>query len=104
MAIDEVYKINSLKEDETSTLKKALSSIAEQAVGTQFTDSAPSKVPVGKLVVYDDGAGTVGVSVKTGEGNIVALTPAVAEANPITISSSVASGTAIDGAIWIQYV
>ena len=69
MAIDEVYKINSLKEEETPTLKKALSSISQQAVGTHFVDSVPTEVPAGKLVIYDNGT-TRRLYIKTGKGSI----------------------------------
>ena len=69
MAIDEVYKINTNAADETPTLKKALSSIAEQAVGVEFVDSAPTEVPAGKMVIYDDGT-TRRLYVKTGKGSI----------------------------------
>ena len=75
MAIDEVYQINTNSPDETPTLKKALSSIAEQAVGSQYIDTLPTdpstiKVPAGKMVIYDNGSGTLRLYVKTGKGNV----------------------------------
>ena len=74
MSIDEVYKINDNKPEDAPTLKKALSSIAEQAVGTHFIDELPAdpsllKVPVGKLVIYDDDT-TRRMYVRTGKGGI----------------------------------
>jgi len=61
MSIDEVYQINTNAADETSTLKKALSNIHEQAIGSQYikgnalgTD-LPSDIPAGKVVIYDNG-------------------------------------------------
>ena len=63
MSIDEVYKINTNVADETSTVKKAFSSIAEQAVGAQYIkgdpdlagSDVPTQVPSGKVVIYDNG-------------------------------------------------
>jgi hypothetical protein len=73
MSIDEVYKINTNTPEEAPTLKKALSSIAEQAVGTHFVEDVPTEVPVGKLVIYDDGS-TRRVYIRTGKGSIGYLT------------------------------
>ena len=69
MSIDEVYKINTNVADETSTVKKTLSYIHEQAVGHHFVDTEPTDVPVGKLVIYDDGA-TRRLYIRTGKGSI----------------------------------
>jgi len=69
MAIDEVYKINQMNQDETPTIKKALAHIHEQAVGVHFVDAAPTDVPAGKIVVYDDGT-TRRLYVRTGKGGI----------------------------------
>jgi len=69
MAIDEIYIINTNSPEETPTLKKALTSIAEQAVGTQFVTEEPTQVPAGKMVIWDDGT-TRRLYVKTGKGDI----------------------------------
>ena len=69
MAIDEVYKINTLDKGETNTLKKALSYVHEQAVGTQYVSVAPTEVPVGKIVIFDDGVAHR-LYVRTGTGNV----------------------------------
>ena len=69
MAIDEIYEINSMHESETAQLKKALTNVHQQAVGTRYTDTEPVDVPVGKLDIWDDGT-TRRLYVRTGKGSI----------------------------------
>ena len=69
MALDEIYEINSMQESETANLKKALSSVHQQAVGTRYTVTEPTEVPVGKMVIWDNGV-TRRVYLRTGKGSI----------------------------------
>ena len=73
MTIDLVDKYNA-----DPTVTKIISEVAEKALGVIFTATEPttSTVPQGKIVIYDNGAGTKRVYVRTGKGNIgyVALT------------------------------
>lgn len=61
-----------------AALDQILTSIHQQAVGMIFTKTLPvlATVPFGKLVVYDNGAGTKAIYLRTGLGNLghVALT------------------------------
>lgn len=78
MGIDQTDNITDMSEASLPTLQKMLSDNAEQTEGTIFTDTLPTTdtVPVGKKVVYDDGAGTKRIYWKTGQGNLgyIALT------------------------------
>lgn len=71
MAIDKTQSVSD------SQLESILTDIHQNAVGQQFASATPTVVPDGKLVIADDGAGTESVSVKSAEGNIITLTPAV---------------------------
>ena len=73
--IDEVYKLSGENID-PSILQKILNNVHINSTGIEYTDSEPSEVPFGKMVVYDDGDSTQRVYFKTGEGSIgyIALT------------------------------
>ena len=72
--IDEIYKLSELSPENLNVIHKVFSSIYEQAVGIEYVSSVPTEVPYGKLVVYDNGAGTKRLYVKTGKGNIGYIT------------------------------
>ena len=59
-------------------LRNILTGIAQDAAGFQYTSVIPtaSKVPNGKIVVFDDGAGDKRLYFKTGKNNLgyIALT------------------------------
>lgn len=66
MSIEQVYK------SDDKTTQRALDHITKEAVGVSFTKTAPTskEVPSGKVVVYDNGSGTVRIYVRTSEGNV----------------------------------
>lgn len=76
MGIDQVDKIPSMNEDSLPILQKILDDNAEKTEGTLFTNTLPTAntVPVGKKVIYDDGAGTKRIYWKTGKGNLGYIT------------------------------
>jgi hypothetical protein len=60
-------------------LERILGHMAEEAVGVLYTSEEPTvdTVPLGKIVVYDNGSGAEGVYFRTGKGTLVELsTPA----------------------------
>lgn len=67
MAIDKLRSVTD------PSLEKILMDIYTQAVGIQYLTTAPTTVPEGKIVIYDDGAGTKGICLRTGQGNIITL-------------------------------
>jgi hypothetical protein len=70
--IDETNRLPSLKPEDHGTLTKILSDIHQQALGVIYTDTLPTidSTPFGKLVVYDDGAGTKRMYLRTGKSNL----------------------------------
>lgn len=68
--IDEVYKLSGLKPEDAPMLQQILGRIHTEAIGFEYTDTVPTQVPFGKFVIYDDGAGTMRLYVKTGQQNI----------------------------------
>ena len=64
--------IDKLGSVEDANLENLLISMADQTEGTIYTDVQPTAdtVPLGKKVVYDDGAGTKEIYYKTGKGNL----------------------------------
>lgn len=76
MGIDKMDSI--VDPNDVAMTNKILDSFADQAEGTIYTSTLPTTatVPLGKKVVYDDGAGTKRIYWKTGQGNLgyVALT------------------------------
>jgi hypothetical protein len=98
MAIDEVYKMAQLTPEDLNTLQKVLSSIHEQAMGVEFTDSTPTQVPLGKIVVKDDGAGDTGIYTLSGKNNIVSVgAGAVPTGGIIMWSGTIAAASALVG-------
>lgn len=53
-------------------MRKIIGNIQERAIEFLYTSTLPTvdTVPNGKFVVYDDGAGTKRLYVKTGRGNL----------------------------------
>jgi hypothetical protein len=65
-----MIELEKIANTELPTLRKLFESISQQAVEFLYTDTVPTTVPVGKFIIYDDGAGTKRLYVKTGKGNI----------------------------------
>lgn len=57
-------------------LEKILSDIHNKATGVLYTDTVPTAAttPQGKMVIYDDGAGTKRIYYKTGKDNLGYIT------------------------------
>ncbi len=70
--IDEISKVTDTKD--IASVQKALSSIHSQATGMVFSKDVPTDVPSGKILIYDNGAGTKRVYFKTGLNNIGYIT------------------------------
>lgn len=53
-------------------MRKIIGNIQERAIEFLYTATLPtaSTVPNGKLVIYDNGAGTKRIYLKTGKGNL----------------------------------
>jgi hypothetical protein len=72
MAIDEVKRIADVSTPQgAAVLQEVLSNIHQQATGIIYTDVVPTKLDSGRLAVYDDGAGTRRLYIKTAKDNIV---------------------------------
>jgi hypothetical protein len=56
-------------------LERILGHMAEEAVGVLYTSVEPTvdTVPLGKVVVYDDGEGNEGAYLRTGKGRLVQI-------------------------------
>ena len=76
MGLDKRHTINSFREEEIPIMQQILDDIMDQSEGTLYTDTTPTAdtVPVGKKVIYDDGAGTKRIYWKTGKGNLGYIT------------------------------
>lgn len=76
--LDSLGQVVAFDEDNIPVLAKVLKDIENQAVGVLYQESTPTAatVPLGKLVIHDDGGGTKRMYVLTGKGNLgyVALT------------------------------
>ena len=72
MSINKKHDIQKFDDANIPIMQQILDDIIEQSEGTIFTDTLPTTttVPVGKKVVYDDGAGTKRIYYKTGKGNL----------------------------------
>ena len=72
MGIDQIDRIPSMGDESLPILQKILEDNASQTEGTIYTDTEPvaSKVPNGKKVIYDNGAGTKRIYWKTAKGNL----------------------------------
>ena len=70
--IDQTDRLPDLTEASLPVLQKILEDNAQQTEGTILTDTEPTTatVPVGKKVIYDNGAGTKRIYWKTGKGNL----------------------------------
>lgn len=68
--INELYVLP--KVDDLPMIQKILGYLHQEAISIIYTSTLPtaSTVPSGKLVIYDDGAGTKRIYVRTGKGNI----------------------------------
>jgi hypothetical protein len=64
--IDELYNVPKQDPD----LQKVLSYLHQESTGIEYTDAVPTEIPFGKIVIYDDGAGTMRVYFRTGKNNI----------------------------------
>jgi hypothetical protein len=55
--------------------ERILRGIQQQSTGLNFTSTAPTlaTVPEGRLIVYDDDAGTTGVYLRSGKDNLITL-------------------------------
>jgi len=71
MPIDHPGDITDFKEDSIPRLRNTIDNITQQAVGVIYVASAPtaSQVPLGKVVVYDDGT-TRRIYVRTGKDGV----------------------------------
>ena len=72
MGIDMPDRLPGLGEENLPILQKILEDNAERTEGTIYTDTTPTTdtVPVGRKVIYDDGAGTKRIYWKTGKNNL----------------------------------
>jgi hypothetical protein len=74
MSIDHLYKINGMKDTDLPTLQKSLEHLHENAVGMSFHQgtAAPTveSIPMGKICVWDDGAGNKKLYFRTGKDNV----------------------------------
>ena len=70
--IDQVDKIPNMDPSSLPILQKILADNADKTEGTIYTDSVPdaTKVPQGKKIIMDDGAGTKRIYWKTAKGNL----------------------------------
>ncbi len=64
--------IAGMTEDQTPVLNNILDNIADMAVGIRYTDTLPTTDTVawGQMTIYDDGAGTKRLYLRTGQDNI----------------------------------
>lgn len=64
--IDQVYKV------QDNDTQRALEHLHAQSVGVSFSKNEPTTkdVPSGKMVIYDNGSGTVRLYVRTGEDSV----------------------------------
>jgi hypothetical protein len=62
--------------DDVALMNRILGKIDRGKVGFRYMDAAPtaSQISLNEIVVYDDGAGTLGVCILTDKGNIINLT------------------------------
>jgi hypothetical protein len=70
--IEEVYKVPEKPEwslDTAIALNKALSYLYEKALTIEYTDTAPTLVPYGTFIIFDDG-GNERIYFKTAEGTV----------------------------------
>lgn len=76
--LDLIQRVNGFTSADVPALNKALADIESQALGVIYTSTEPtiSTTPLGKIVIYDNGAGTKRIYVRTGQNNLgyVALT------------------------------
>lgn len=70
--IEQVYRVAGNKEEDASTLQKALEHIHATAAGFAYLKEEPTAktVPFGQVCVYDNGSGTKRLYVRTGEDSI----------------------------------
>jgi hypothetical protein len=66
MGVEQVYKV---PDNDT---QRALEHLHQQAVGVSYTKDEPTAedVPAGKVVIYDNGSGTLRLYVKSGEKTV----------------------------------
>lgn len=72
MGIDQIDKLPTLGPESLPILQKILDDNANKTEGTIYTKNVPtaSDVPLGKKVIYDDGAGTKRIYWKTAQNNL----------------------------------
>jgi len=72
MGIEQVDKLPGMKDEHLPILQKILDDNAQKTEGTIYTETLPTAntVPLGKKVIYDDGAGTKRIYWKTAKGNL----------------------------------
>jgi hypothetical protein len=69
--IDKIYQPTSGNDKiDMGALRKVIDNIHDQAAGFVYSSTIPTDVPHGKILIYDNGAGTKRMYVKTGEGNL----------------------------------
>jgi len=72
MSIEEIWKVPEREEwsrDTAVAINKALAYLHEKALTVEYTDTAPTYVPYGTFIVFDDGANER-IYFKTMAGNI----------------------------------
>jgi hypothetical protein len=76
MTIDKIYQVSGMRDANLPDLQRVIDHISNKAFGFSYSDTVPTDVPEGQIIIYDDGAGTKRVYFKTGKGNLgwVALT------------------------------
>jgi hypothetical protein len=74
MGLDNVKRIADVSTPQgAAVLQEVLSNIHQQAISFIYTDTVPTKLDFGKVAVYDDGAGTQRIYIKTAQENIVSV-------------------------------
>lgn len=68
--IEEVYRVSDTKD--LAAIQKTLQHLHSQATAWSYSDEEPTikTVPFGAVVVYDNGAGTKRLYVRTGKDNV----------------------------------
>lgn len=70
MTIDKIYQVSALGERNLPELTKVLDHIHAKSFGFSYSDTIPTDVPEGQMIIYDNDAGTKRIYFKTGKGNM----------------------------------